>query len=553
MTAAAAPVDRSSPHRRAGRHGLGCAGAVPWAAFVVAALPLIVAAVAIVVRAPTIRWSGDRALTELGVREAARGRQLLGIGGRFGWRHPGPLWMQLLVPGYELSGRAPWSLSVGAIAVHIAMVGVSIAAATRAAGARGAAVTAAGVAVYLRATGLLYWTNLWAGYAFTWPLLALIVVAAVASSERDGRWAVPAALLLGSLLVQTDVSTALPVVAIGAVAFALRAARAGPRRFLGGGTAARGGAAPRPTPVAWAALALLALVVAVWVPPVAQQLTKSPGNMTLLVRFARAGAGGHPLRTAAAAVGAALSVFPFGARWVLRPGFESHLGTGPWWAVAVAAGTIAAGVAVAVVGWRRGRRFGADLAALSTVGVIVAIAAMSRVDGPLNFYLLTWITVLPVPLLVAAVLVLAPPPTSRDLVTVVALVVAVAVGVAVTVLHGTEHDWDHAASDAVAAQSALAVDALGASARGLVVVHVVTSDTWPYAAGVADQLERRGARIEVDAAWVFLFGDSFAPRAARPTGELWFARPHEAPVVLDQTGAVLLGDVAGVDVYARQR
>jgi len=135
----------------------------------------------------------------------------------------------------------------------------------------------------------------------------------------------------------------------------------------------------------------------------------------------------------------------------------------------------------------------------------------------------------------------------------VALVVAVAVGVGVTVVHGTEHDWDHAASDAVAAQSALAVDALGASAGGLVLVHVVTSDTWPYAAGVADQLERRGARIEVDAGWVFLFGDSFAPRAARPTGELWFARPHEAPVVRDQTGAVLLGDVAGVDVYARQR
>ena len=50
---------------------------VPRAAFLVAALPLIVAAVAIVVRAPAINWTSDRALTELAVREAARGRQLL--------------------------------------------------------------------------------------------------------------------------------------------------------------------------------------------------------------------------------------------------------------------------------------------------------------------------------------------------------------------------------------------------------------------------------------------------------------------------------------------
>ncbi|HVM68085.1 MAG TPA: hypothetical protein VMU14_24625, partial [Acidimicrobiales bacterium] len=49
----------------------GAASPLPaWASFAVAALPLIVAAIAIVVRRPVIDWSGDRALTELGVREA---------------------------------------------------------------------------------------------------------------------------------------------------------------------------------------------------------------------------------------------------------------------------------------------------------------------------------------------------------------------------------------------------------------------------------------------------------------------------------------------------
>jgi hypothetical protein len=531
----------------------------PWVAFAAAALPLIVPAVAIVVRAPTIHWTGDRALTELGVREAAGGHQLLGIGGRFGWRHPGPLWMQLLVPGYELTGHAAWSLSVGVLAIHVAMVGIAVFAAYRGAGARGAALVGAGVAVYLRATGLLYWTNLWAGYAFTWPMLALVIVGALAMAEPAAGWAVPAALLLGTLMVQTDVSTAVPAFALGAVAFAVRLARVGPRRFLSGPGRADPTGAPPATgrrrwsggPVSPTAAALLALAVVAWIPPLVQQTTANPGNLTLLVRFARQGAGGYPVRTASAAVGAALSVFPIGARWVLRPQLQADLGRGPWWAVAVTGGSLAFSVAAAVVGWRRGRRFAGDLALLSAVGIVTGVVALSRVDGPLNFYLLTWITILPVPAVAAAVLAVAPSRGEFDLVTAAALVVAVAFSIGVVATQGTEHDWDRRASADVGAETSLAAQALGPAARGLVLVHVVTSDTWPDAAGVALQLERGGARIEVDQSWVFLFGDAFQPRAAAPTAELWFARPHEAPVMRQVPEANLVGDVRGIDVYAR--
>jgi hypothetical protein len=555
MTAVAAPVTATRPPPAPMRPWVRLA---PWVAFAAAALPLIVPAVAIVVRAPVIHWTGDRALTELGVREAATGHQLLGIGGRFGWRHPGPVWMQLLVPGYELTGHAPWSLSVGVLAIHVAVVGLAVFAAHRGAGARGAALVAAGVAVYLRATGLLYWTNLWAGYAFTWPMLALVIVGALAMDEPAAGWAVPTALLLGTLMVQTDVSTALPVLALGAVALAVRLVRVGPRRFLAGPGRADATAGRRPSGRRWAggpvsptAAALLPLAVIAWIPPIVQQATTNPGNITLLVRFARQGTGGYPLRTAAAAVGAALSVFPIGARWVLRPQLQADLGQGPWWAVAVAGASLVLSVVVAVVGWRRGRRFAADLALLSAVGIVAGVVAISRVDGPLNFYFLTWISVLPVPVVVAAVLVLAPSPGQVDVVTVVALVVALAFSIGVVATQGTEHDWDRTASAHVGAETSLAVRALGPAARGLVLVHVVTSDTWPDAAGVADQLERGGARIEVDQAWVFLFGDAFKPRAAAPAAELWFARPHEAPVMRQLPGANLLGTVGGIDVYAR--
>jgi len=523
---------------------------VPWVAFAAAALPLIVAAAAIVVRRPVIYWAGDRALTELGVRAAAHGHQLLGIGGRFGWRHPGPLWLQLLVPLYELTAHAAWSLSVGAIAIHIAMIAIAVAVATRAAGPRAAAVLAAAVAVYLRATGLLYWTNLWAGYAMTWPLLALLVVAALGSSGARELWAFPAVALLGTLLVQTDVSTAVVVLATGVAAVALRVVRAARAARVSGSP--RSGA--QRVRVRTAAAVLAVLVVGAWVPPLVQQATHNPGNITLLVRFARSGAGGHPLRVATASVGAALSVLPLGARWVLHPGVEAHLGAGPWWAVAVVVAAVCASGAAAVVGWRRQRTFAADLAFLTAVGIVAAVVSMSRVDGPINFYLLMWATILPVTGVTAAVLVFLPETRSagRDVAALVALAVAVIVGLVTTGLHGTEHDWDRQASRDVAAQTALVVRALGPSVHGRVLVHVVTSDTWPDGAGVAVQLQRRGARIEVDPGWVFLFGDEFAPGRAPANAEVWFARPHEAPALVGIPRIADAGRVDGVDVYTRR-
>jgi hypothetical protein len=511
-------------------------------------LPLIVAAVAIVVRKPVIDCTSDRALTELGVRGAVHGHQLVGLGGRFGWRHPGPLWLQLLVPLYELTGHAPWSLSVGAIALHIAMIAVAVVVVARAAGALGAAGLAAFVALYLRATGMLYWTNLWAGYALTWPLLALIALGALASSRggeagpRDA-WAVAVMLLIGTLLVQTDVSTVVAVVLIVGGAAFLRWARLHRNR---------GQRRPRRLPVA--AAVLTALVVLAWVPPLVQQTTHDPGNVTLLVRFARSGAGGHPLRLAIASVGAALSVLPAGGRWVLRPAVQQHLGAGPWWAIAITVGALLASVAVAVVGWRRGRTFAADLAVLTALGIVAAVISMSRVDGPLNFYLLTWVTVLPVTGATAAVLVLLPERWSSPEPTAVVagfLPVATEIAMVLTALHGTDQDRDRQGSRDVAAHTSLVVRALGPAAHGLVYVHVVTSDTWPFGAGVALPLQRHGARIEVDPGWVFLFGDAFAPTRAPPSGDVWVARPHEAPALRGTPGIQYLGRVDGVDVYAR--
>jgi hypothetical protein len=393
-------------------------------------------------------------------------------------------------------------------------------------------VLAAAVCLYLWATGLVYWTNLWAGYAYTWPLLTLIVVAAVATTHAKKDWALPAAFLVGTLLVQTDVSMAVPVVAIGAAAIALRLRRHPLTR------------PSRP------AIALLVVTAAAWVPPIVEQLTATKGNLGLLLSFATHSSGGHPLRAVLASTGAALSVVPLGARWVLGSGLQDHLGAGPWWAVAWTLAFVAGNAAIAANAGRKARPLGRDLALLTAVATLAAILAMSRVEGPISIYLLMWVTILPVPALTAAALTFAP---ESPRVGYASLAVAGLLAATVVVTRGTTHDWDKRSSADVGALTARVDETVGRAARGLVGIHVVTADTWPVAAGVALQLERQGARVQVDPDWVFLFGDGFKAGRTRPTAELWFARPHERPGLSDKAGLVELGAVDGVDILALSR
>jgi hypothetical protein len=530
----------------------------------IAVLPFAVALVGVAARHPHIDWSDDRALTELAVREAERGHQLLGLGGRFGWRHPGPAWVYLLLPAYLLSGRASWSLSIGAIALHAVMVVLAVMVLARRGRARAAAVLALLIAGYTKVTGLVFWTNLWAGYAFTWPMLALLVVAAIATAERRSGWAMATVLLLGTLLVQTDVSTALPVVLVAGVAGIVRIRRFGWRLLLAGRApahgarvlahAARGRARKRGRQPGWLlpsrpAMVLLAIVVVAWIPPVVQQLTTSPGNLLLLWRFAWAGAGGHPLRQAAGAVGAALTVLPLGARWVLSARLSTVLGPGPWWGVAVTVAYIVVPLAAAVWAWRHQRGLAGDLCLFGALGVVAAVMSMARVDGPINFYLLTWVSILPVVCLLGVVVAVVPAPVRRaDPVAIGALALAAVVTAVTLVTQGGTYNWDQTRSADIAAETRLV---LPLDPGGLVRIHIATPITWQNAAGVALQLERHGSRIEVDQSWVFLFGDGFRPRAQTPSVEVWFAGPKEAPVVQSEPGVTLLGRVAGVSVFGR--
>src|SRR5262249_36300232 len=50
--------------------------------------------------------SGDTAFIELGVRQAIRHGNAIGVYSRYGWHHPGPALFYLLAPLYALSGES---------------------------------------------------------------------------------------------------------------------------------------------------------------------------------------------------------------------------------------------------------------------------------------------------------------------------------------------------------------------------------------------------------------------------------------------------------------
>ncbi|MGD8327863.1 MAG: hypothetical protein PVJ49_00425 [Acidobacteriota bacterium] len=63
-------------------------------------------------------FTGDNATLEIRVMEALRGQQLLGAYSRYGWSHPGPLYLYLLAPFYALGGRTTLSLSLAALSIN---------------------------------------------------------------------------------------------------------------------------------------------------------------------------------------------------------------------------------------------------------------------------------------------------------------------------------------------------------------------------------------------------------------------------------------------------
>lgn len=483
---------------------------------------------------------GDQAIIDLEARDSLLGRNLLGVYDRFGWHHPGPLWLLLLGLFRFAGGGSAGALVFGSYAVQAITAAAIVVMAARLQPGLTAWWTALVVVGYAWDFGPGRLGTVWAPYAVALPAALLVLLAADFVSNEDPWPAALGATLCASFLIQTDVSTGLVTIAVVAVAVGLRLARRDAPRWLVGGR--------------WRlrAAALAGVAVLVWLPPVVQQLTSDPGNLVRLADFFATHHGRRTWGRAFRALGTVFGSFP------LRPGglissFDTRLnwlaattlGRRPWYFLYLA-GT----AAVCVAAHLRRRRAATYLAGLCLAGLVAAGVSVRIAYGPLYPYLVVWLGALAVPAWVALWLALAPARRDaswrlgRRVVPPAAVLVttAVVVSFATTAspMKGTASVLGRGSWEAVAAE---------VSAPGVRTVLIeMERGALPDAAAIADQVVRHGQRVEVDWAGLHFFDPSLANTGPAQLKVVICCR--QGSTGRPPPGVVFRGRVAGESIYS---
>lgn len=240
----------------------------------VAVLPLTVALVAL--RNP--RWYPllDLAQTELQVRDVGtRHTPLVGLQGRFeamgeNGNHLGPLSFYALWPLYALLGGTAWALQAAAAALNVAACGTATWIGHRRGGQVMALAVAAVLAVLMRNYGPAKLTEPWNPYM---PMLWWVVfLLAIWSVLCDDLPMLPVAVFAGSFCIQTHIPYLGLVGGVAAMALAvmtIRLVRHEVSREQRGRVLRWGGASA-------------VLLVALWIPPLVEQVTTRPGNLSIV-------------------------------------------------------------------------------------------------------------------------------------------------------------------------------------------------------------------------------------------------------------------------------
>jgi hypothetical protein len=377
----------------------------PWVtglAFGIVVVPFAVALLSLVAASGAhLYLPDDLALIDLHTRRALEWKQQLGVFDHNGWNHPGPTYFYLLSLVYRVLGSGARAMFVGATLLNaLAAVACLAVVRRRTSPVRTlwAAVWLCGLAWLVAAAGtasITYSEGALGGLVSPWnPMvvimpLVLLVVLCGAAMDRS-LLSLVAAVLVASFIVQTNISSLPPVVALVAVAAGTWAVTAllDRRRTAGPGHRRWGR-----RQWGWAAVGGVAFVL-MWFPPLVQQATNHPGNLTLIGRFFAARHPGHGVGAALWSVTAVYGVLARGPAEVMR----YYLGSTPHHVVsAVLSSLVVVLVAVVatVVGVRQRNRFAAGLGVLTLTGTVATVAAVTRVVGPVFGYLVVWAVAIP--------------------------------------------------------------------------------------------------------------------------------------------------------------
>lgn len=474
-------------------------------------MPLLVALVAL--RQPTWYPVLDLAMTEFRVRDVGTSETpLIGLPGRIGeypnqGSHPGPLSFYLLAPTYRLLGSSSWALEAATVVIHVAAVAVALWIGHRRLGWPGLAAVAVLMSLILRGYGQVPLTQPWNPYL---PLVAWIVVLLAAWSVLVGdAWMLVPLVTAASYSAQTHIPylpLGVGMVALGAVGLAWRF------RADFGAKNRRDALSEAGFPEGAVAVAVAAGVgVLVWLPPVADQIAREPGNIRQLVDHF-----GSPPE---AALG-----WRDGIELALRhldalAGLGRQLtDTGSF----LSATSAVRGLIVLVVwllavaaAWRRGPPSLRALHVVIATGLILGTVSMARIFGRPWYYLTLWawgLTTLLIGAVVwTAIVWIRPrlrrgPPVVRAGFAGGAAALAALASVASAVQFADAHHPEERLSEAVGTLAAptydAVVDAVG-PATGIDGRYLVrwsdAADIGSPGYGLLNELERRGLDVAADA------------------------------------------------------
>ena len=446
-------------------------------------------------------WEDDDATIELLTRDAGRGRHWIGPYSRFRWNHPGPIFFYAVWPVYWLSGGKPAAARLVPLFINVGCAVGIVWIVRRYFGSIPAVIAGAGVAIIAAHLGASIVASLWNPYSTIMPF-ALFVCLALGAIV-SGRMYLPLTVAVASFVVQTHVAYLPAVAAVVAVISALAVRqyvrlRARPRAGTAAGDARVSGR--------WL-LAAASTAVILWTPPVIDQLTMPPGNLSLLWHFFTTERGSHSLadviRMAAPNVSGILLRIPL----MIAARYEEPA---PSLLAEVLLIALIVGLAFALGRSRAGPL--RTLVALTLAALVVALAAATRIVGELHAYLFTWMCAIGLLGWTALAVFLwqsLPRRSSRT--------VRVAILVSAAVLSFFAARWNVLFAESMPPMRPLPYigalsDAIIEPAKHDVPVIALRDETWIWAGGLLNELDRRGLAFRVPPQWTFMFGKSRSRR-----------------------------------------
>ena len=378
MTEDAAPGAGDGPAREAARFSfLRPSSWPPWSSAAVLTAIVVLPACAAFVSVLSEQWypTGDMAQAELHVRGFWAHPPLVGAAGRIvsdagvQGSHPGPsLWLAMY-PVYALFGRTSTALIAAALSVHTVTVLLTLRLARHLGGAALMLGGAVAFALVSRSSGPAFFLEPWNPWFAVFPF-ALFLLAIWATLDRSPWWLV-AATVAGIHCVHCHVGYLVLVLGLGGAATAWIVVRAARQRHLA-------------TLVKPLGFGLLAAGV-MWLGPVVDQLTRTPGNMSILYQhFASPDEALIERSVAAKVFGSELSVL---GPWLTGPALiERNL--------AGAAVTLALWALAVAVAWKRRDRSALHLHAVFATALVLGALSIVRIFGSYLEYTIRWFWIL---------------------------------------------------------------------------------------------------------------------------------------------------------------